>query len=142
MTDEARALAIVAALLSGASGSAGFVGGRISAPVPPAEVRYVHVPIPTVPVVPIEEAAPLAPVTGPLVEVNPPVPTPRPEVETAPKAKPPALAKPRPPAPKKSLPSCAVVQRENARMSWAQKMAAYHSATPEQIAHGKRCLGM
>ena len=44
MTDEARALAIVAALLSGASGSIGFVGGRMSAPVPPAEVRFVALP--------------------------------------------------------------------------------------------------
>lgn len=39
------------------------------------------------------------------------------------------------------LPPCSVVRREAARMTWAQKLAAYSAATPEQIAHGRRCLG-
>lgn len=39
------------------------------------------------------------------------------------------------------LPSCAVVRRQAASMTWAQKLAAYTTATPEMIAHGRRCLG-
>lgn len=38
------------------------------------------------------------------------------------------------------LPPCSVVRREAARMTWAQKLAAYSAATPEQVAHGRRCL--
>lgn len=38
------------------------------------------------------------------------------------------------------LPSCAVIRREAERMTWAQKMSAMATATPEQIAHGRRCL--
>lgn len=154
--DQVKALLIVAALLSGASGSAGFVGGRMSVSAPPAEVRFVQVPVPAMPAVPAEPipvepppaaALPVVPIEPPAVSVAPvevkPLP---PKVDVKPKAtiKPQAKpeAKSRPAAPKKSLPSCAVVQRENARMTWSEKMAAYHSATPEQVAHGKRCLGM
>lgn len=147
MTDEGRALLIVAALLSGASASAGFVGGRMTAPVPPAEVRYVPVSAPPIEV--IAEPAPIAPPAEPAVpapaeaaapvEVKPVKPLPRPKVEVKPKEQP--KPKSRPPAPKKTLPSCAVVKREYQTMSWAQQMAAYRRATPDEIAHGKRCLG-
>lgn len=146
MTDEARALLIVAALLSGASGGAGFVGGRASAPVPPPEVRYVTIQIPAA----APEVAPIAPdpqppaapiaepeAAAPEAEIKP-VPKPRPKVEEKPKPKP----KARPSALKKSLPSCDVVKREYQRMNYAQQMAAYARATAEEIAHGKRCLGM
>ncbi len=98
--DQARALAIVAALLSGASGSAGFVGGRASVSVPPAEVRYVQLPVPiVVPALPVE-ASPVEPVpTPPDAEPAPPataieppeakpLPAPRPKVEAKPKPKP------------------------------------------------------
>lgn len=151
MTDEARALAIVAALLSGASGSAGFVGGRISAPVPPAEVRYVTLPAPApvvveppAPVAPLELEPPAAPVAaepGPAPEVeSAPVPKPRPKIEAKPKAQP--KPKARPSTLKKSLPSCDVVRREKQRMSYAEQLAAYARASAEEVAHGKRCLGM
>lgn len=141
MTDEARALLIVAALLSGASGSAGFVGGRISAPAPVAEVRYVTIPAPVV--APLE-VAPQPPAAPAAVEPEPaapdleakPLPRPRPKVE------PPSKPKVRPSALKKSLPSCDVVRREYHRMNYAQQMAAYARASAEEKAHGRRCLGM
>lgn len=40
------------------------------------------------------------------------------------------------------LPSCSYVKREYDRMSVGQRWAAYLAATSEQVAHGKRCLGM
>ena len=40
-----------------------------------------------------------------------------------------------------ALPSCSAIRRQVAGMTWAQKMAAYATATPEQVAHGRRCLG-
>lgn len=163
INDQARALAIVGALLASASGSAGFVGGRMSVPAPPAEVRFVYLPAPA----PLAlEAAPVEPVAPPAAEPTPtppieqaavappveaaPLAPPRPTIDAKPKDKPKALPKPereslakkpRTPAPKKSLPSCAVVQREYNAMTMTQRWAAYRSATPEQIAHGKRCLG-
>ncbi len=69
MTNEARAILIAAAILSGVSGSAGFVGGRASAPV---EVRHVA-PVKVVEPKPVVEAVPL--------------PRPRPKVEAKPKPK-------------------------------------------------------
>lgn len=147
MTDEGRAILIVAALLAGAAGSAGFVGGRMTAPVPPAEVRYVTIQAPVVapePVAPIEPVPAPPPVVSaepepvvPEVEAKP-VPKPRPKVEEKPKLRP----KPKASALKKSLPSCDVVKREYQRMSYAQQMAAYARASAEEIAHGRRCLGM
>ena len=41
-----------------------------------------------------------------------------------------------------SLPPCSVVRREYARMTYAQQMAAYMAATSEQVAHGRKCLGL
>ena len=154
MSEQARALLIYSALLLGVGGGGGFAGGRMSAPVPPAEVRIVTIPAPPAVVIPPEATLvePVVPVPLPKVErdetaVSPPVevkPSPpkidaRPKAVIKPQAKP--EAKPRAPAPKKSLPSCAVVKREYQTMSWAQQMAAYHRATAEEIAHGKRCLG-
>ncbi len=152
MTNEARALAIVAALLSGASGSIGFVGGRMSAPVPPAEVRFVALPAPAQVMTPEDDPAPIeglppaesAPVPKPApaapvaaqVDAKPSRPK---AAESKEKAKP---QKARPAAPKKTLPSCAAIKRGYATMSWAQQVAAYRRATAEEIAYGKRCLGM
>lgn len=77
MTNEARAILIAAAILSGVSGSAGFVGGRASAPV---EVRHVA-PVKVVEPKPVVEAVPL--------------PRPRPKAEAKPKHKGIAKKKPR-----------------------------------------------
>lgn|GEM_PF-5161671 len=100
--DQARALLIVGALLSAASGGAGFVGGRASAPVLPVEVRFVHVPAPpalaplTAPVAPVE-AAPLPAIEPPAKVEAAPLPQPRPKIEAKPKALPKREpAKPRP----------------------------------------------
>lgn len=41
-----------------------------------------------------------------------------------------------------SLPSCSRIRAEYNRMSLAEKLAAYQRATPEQVAHGRRCLGL
>lgn len=156
MTDhERKALLICAALLAGVSGGGGFAGGRVTAPAPPqAEVRevvrYVPIPAPAV-LAPMAEApdapvvVPVEPAASPPVVETKPLPPPvemkRPKVEAKSPAK--SAPKPRAPAPKRSsLPSCAVVEREYQRMSIAEKWAAYRKATPEQIAHGKRCLGM
>lgn len=156
MTDEARGLLIVAALLLGG----GFVGGRVTAPAPPAEVRFVHVPVPAVPIAP-PVAAPIEPAEAPPaaapnepappaaapppVEVSPlPLPTPRPKVEAKPQPKPEKAAAKRPRATvpaTRALPSCAAIKREYESMTWAQQMAAYHRATAQEVAHGKRCLG-
>lgn len=78
---EARALLMVAALLSGASGSAGFVGGRISAPVPPAEVRIVTVPAPV-------DAAPTEPKLPAVAAPAEAKPPPKVEAKPKPQAKP------------------------------------------------------
>lgn len=39
------------------------------------------------------------------------------------------------------LPSCSVIRREYEGMSHMQRLAAYARATPEEVAHGRRCLG-
>lgn len=151
--DQARAILIVAALWTGATNGASFVGGRMTAPVPPAEVRYVTLPAPApvvvpepAPVAPLElepPAAPVAaepePVAPPEVEAKP-LPKPRPKIDAKPKAQP--KPKARPSALKKSLPSCDAVKREFDRMSWPERMAEYRKASAEEIAHGRRCLGM
>lgn len=154
--NQARALAIVGALISGASFSAGGVGGRLTAPAPPPQVELQVVPaascaagtIETAPVLPPELVAPPAPVE-PLAPpaVAPPAdvkPAPPAKVEAKPKAKPKPVVptpKPRPAPAKRSLPSCAVIKREYERMNFAERLAAYNRADAEQIAHGRRCLG-
>jgi outer membrane biosynthesis protein TonB len=178
VTDEARALLIVAALLSGASATSGFVGGRLSVSAPAPEVRLIRMPprvvrllppeavaaepaLPEAPAppVPLEPAPPIAepPVSAPPVVEATPLPQPRPKVEQPkpqpkvqpkpqPKAPPKpekeaAAKKPRPPA-HKALPSCAFIKREYEAMSYAERMASYYRASPEEITHGKRCLGL
>lgn len=42
--------------------------------------------------------------------------------------------------PRNALPSCDEVRRIADSLTWSQKMQAMASATPEQIAHGRRCL--
>lgn len=111
MNDQARALLFVAALFGGG----GYTGGRVTAPAPPAEVRFVYVPAPaplaeSVP----EEAPPVAapvdrvtraPLDPPAAVSDPPaveakpLPQPRPKIDAKPKPKPPvkpAVTKPRP----------------------------------------------
>jgi len=94
VTDEGRGLLLVAALLVGI----GFVGGRMTAPVPPVEVRCVTidvpsaVPVPPVAVAPIDPVPPAEPINAPATIDAPddvaPLPTPRPKVEAKPKPKP------------------------------------------------------
>lgn len=94
MTDELRALLLALCVWGGLC----FAGGRYTAPVPPAEVRYVpvHVPAPAplAEAVPIEPAAesPVVPVpvepppvTGAPVDAKPIIPAPRPKIEAKPK---------------------------------------------------------
>lgn len=154
--NQARALAIVGALLSGASFSAGGVAGRMTAPEPapsPAEVRFVPAPawaVPLIepgPAVAIEaEAPPEPPESRAPPAITPPAdvkPVPPANVEARPKVKPkPAPPRPRTAPPRKPMPSCAVIKREYERMSFTERMAAYSRADAEQIAHGRRCLGM
>lgn len=103
-------------------------------------------------------------------EPTPPVitkPEPPPEAKpvAVPKAKPAPLPKLRAPAPimrehKKTrrkraekklerkikarprMPSCAAIRSAYNRMDWSAKMAAYRRASAEQIAHGRKCLGL
>lgn len=142
--DQARALLIVGALLFGAGNTSGFVGGRMTAPVAEPELRFVHVPVPAIS---LPAAAPIDPPPAATAEPEPaatpadaepkPLPRPRPKAEVKPKPK------PEPPArkPRKAMPSCAFVKQRYEAMSWPERMAAYKSASPEQVAHGKRCLG-
>lgn len=148
MNEQARAMLIVGALLSGASFSAGGVAGRMTAPVPvptPPEIRYIPIPAPAATLVapapaPVleekPEPAPVAPVEAkPLPPVKP-----KADVKPKPKPEPPPVRKPR--AVRPSLPSCDVIKRAYNRMSYVEQMAEYRRATAEQIAHGRRCLGM
>jgi outer membrane biosynthesis protein TonB len=142
VTDEGKSLLIVAAILSGAS----FTGGRMTAPAPPAEVRYVAVPVPPplagVPAAQVEPPPPAIPTTP--VEVTP---LPPPKVEAKPKEPPKAQQKAAPAKPrqvvaaKKPMPSCAAIKREFERMTWPERMDRYHRSSPEEIERGKYCLG-
>lgn len=170
--DERQALLIVGLLLSGASASCGFLGGRMSVPEPQAEVRLVRLPprivrIPVAaapletrpaavaepaPVAPVEPApvvppaiAPIAPAAEPpkppvKIEAKPKLPKVQPKPQPKAEREQPAR-KPRPPAHKAALPPCELIKREYDAMSWPERMAAYHRASPEEIALGKRCLG-
>lgn len=42
----------------------------------------------------------------------------------------------------KRMPSCTVVRREYERMTMAQKLARYTTASAEEVAYGRRCLGL
>lgn len=115
MTDEARALLIAAVVLSGG----GFVGGRATAPVPPAEVRYIHValPPPAAAFVPPVEVAPDPAPVAPVIEEKPdsapvapveakPLPPPKPKAAAKPKPKPePTVKKPRAEVPRQRRPT-------------------------------------
>ena len=122
--------------------------GAVEAPVPPAAVE----PAPPISETPV--SAPPAPVEAK------PLPPQQPKLQAKPKEQPKDQSKPKPkPQPKpekdasakkprsaapagKALPSCAVVQHEYESMNYSQRMSAYFRATPEEIAHGKRCLGL
>jgi hypothetical protein len=96
--------------LSGASGSAGFVGGRMSVPVPPAEVRYIPIPAPA-PLVPPVETAPAEPAAivppgepAPVAPIEPPVVTAAPaDAKPLQPSRPKVEAKPAPPKPQKAI---------------------------------------
>jgi hypothetical protein len=69
--------------------------------------------------------------------------------QPAPRLRPPAaISRPERKAVKKQqkrvagLPSCASVRAQYDSMSLAQRWSAYRSATSEQVAHGRRCLGI
>lgn len=117
--DHARALVLVGALVTG-----GLIGGH-TPPVPVSEFRIIKVP----PATPLAKLAPVERV---------PLPVPRPKIEAKPKPK----AEPKPRALKKSLPSCPDIRRKQASMSFAEQLSAYRNASPEEIAHGRRCLGI
>jgi len=170
MNDHARALLFVAALFGGGGYTGGRISVpdppaevrlirmpprviRIpmaeAAPADPAAVAS-KAPVPPTSIMPgngsnITELPVSAPAS---VEVTPlPLPRPaqpKPQPKASPKPEKAAAAKkPRSSAPpKKSLPSCAVVQREYDAMTWPERMSAYRRATAEEIAHGKRCLGL
>ena len=114
-SDQLRVALVAGTLLVG--GASYTTGERAPAPIAPAQpIRFIQLPT---------------------VEIKP-LPAPRP-VEAKPKPKP-QVAKPKPPL-KKSLPSCEYIKREYKRMSLSEQLAAYRSASAEEIAHGKRCLG-
>ncbi len=150
MNDQARALLFVAALFGGG----GYTGGRVTAPAPEPEVRFVHIPMPAImapqiDVAPVELApVPASPATVP-TEPDPVAAAPAAEPKPLPRPRPKVEVKPKPRPEKKraashstrGMPSCAVVKREYDAMGWPERMAAYRKATPEEIAHGKRCLG-
>lgn len=153
MNDQARALLFVAALF----GSGGYTGGRVTAPAPEPEVRFVHIPMPVLPlpdIAPLEPAPQPAPVprveTAPLPPVSSqpesiPLPQPRPKADVKTKethkTKPESHVAKKTRSTKRSLPSCTTIKREYEAMSWPERLAAYRKATPEEIAQGKRCLG-
>jgi outer membrane biosynthesis protein TonB len=70
-------------------------------------------------------------------KVTHPLPRPKPKVVKK-KEKKKAKAKPK----KRGETFCERVRREYERMSWAERWAAYQRATPQQVAAGRRCLGM
>ncbi|WP_339500479.1 hypothetical protein [Pseudomonas canadensis] len=168
--NETRALAIVAALLSGAFFSAGGIAGRMTAPVPASPPAQVTCAVPAQ-AAPVVEAAPApepeaiasvesppAHVATPAPDVKPaavPLPVPAPaaraeakpkvEVKTEPKPKARRAApspRPRAAPAKKQMPSCTAIKREYDRMSFTERMAAYRRASADEIAYGRRCLGM
>jgi len=77
-----------------------------------------------------------------------PVVAPPPRVALPPIVRPKSIVRPERPKAKPKrrevvgLPPCSVVRREYQRMTYAQQIAAYMAATPEQVAHGRRCLGL
>src|SRR5688572_10966786 len=70
-------------------------------------------------------------------KVNVPQPRPKPKIVKE-KEKKKAKAKPK----NRGETFCQRVRREYERMSWAERWAAYKRATPQQVAAGRRCLGM
>lgn len=129
MDDQARALLIVGALLSGASGSLGYAGGRWSAPAP--EIRFVHVPVPSI-VAPVD-VAPAAdpPAAAPLVDHEPAPADPSSPVVTAP-AGPDVAAKPLP-RPRPKLQAEQPVKKARPAASRQRKPTAEECATMRAV---------
>ena len=125
MSDQARAALLIAAVVLGG----GIAIGRSTAPVPPAIVA-------PAPVAPVVETPKAAPKITPIPKLIAPAPIMRPERRVKAKKKQKVVRTAR------GGDSCAAIRRQAQSMSWSQKMAAYQNATPAQIAHGRRCLGM
>lgn len=114
-TDTARALILAGAILFGG----GIATGRMTAPVQP--------PVKQEPAPEQEQKKELPP----LPKLVAPKPIMKPERrDRGAKSK------------SSGLPSCARVKVEYDRMTIAQRWAAYRKATPEQIRHGRLCLGL
>lgn len=110
ISEQGKSLLIVGALLSGASAVGGFSLGRMSAPVPPAEVRYILMPapVPEPPVCPAPPPKAAEPATAPEPPVEKPAPPPPPpKVAAKPAAKPEPAKKPRAAAPRQRRPTIA-----------------------------------
>ena len=133
MNEQARALLLAGVTLFGAGNGSGYMLARNSAPTvavaPPASPRTGE----SAPATQPPKAAAPAPKAAPRVQ------RPAPVVRERPPAKKKRTAAP---TPRSTLPSCAVVRREYERMNHAQRLAAYARATAEQVAHGRRCLGI
>ena len=87
-------------------------------------------------------------VVAPKAQPAPKASVPAQRTQPVPRPRPPAaIARPERKAAKKKprvagLPSCAAVRAQYNSMSLAQRWSAYQSATSEQVAHGRRCLGI
>ena len=101
-------------------------------------------------VVPAMQRAPAAK-QGAVVAKSQPAPqkasTPAQRTTPIPRPRPPAaISRPERKAVKKQrvagLPSCSAVRTQYESMTHAQRLAAYARATAEQVAHGRRCLGI
>jgi hypothetical protein len=145
MNEQARALLLAGVTLFGAGNGSGYLLGRTTAPAAPVAVKA-GAPSPASAPPKVGDNSPAAP--------RPKAAAPSPRTVAAPRLKRPApIVQERPQAKKKrttttttprpsGLPSCAVVRREYDSMNTAQRLAAYYRATAEQVAHGRRCLGI
>jgi hypothetical protein len=143
MNEQARALLLAGVTLFGAGNGSGYLLGRTTAPAAPVAVK-VGAPSPASAPPKVGDNSPSTPA--------PKAAAPSPRTAAAPRLKRPApIVQERPQAKKKrttptprpsGLPSCAVVRREYDSMNTAQRLAAYYRATSEQVAHGRRCLGI
>lgn len=143
MNEQARALLLAGVTLFGAGNGSGYLVARSTAPAT-AVAAPVVVTAPRTgdnsPATLVQKAATPAPRTA---APPPRVRTPAPVVRERPQAKKKRVTPTTTTAPRPSgLPSCATVLREYNRMNHAQRLAAYARATSEQVAHGRRCLGL
>ena len=132
-------------LVLGVVGGGGFTAGRLTAPAPPAEVRFVHVPAPAPLAVsaPEEDPAPLDPVPvdpvtrAPLEQIAPPAVEPTPLPQSRPKVE----AKPEPRKSEKAVTKKprTVVSRQ--RRPTAKECEQMHAAGRMVVKAGGRLRG-